>query len=189
VKPEVRETLDQWVQEVYAGFSAFQVIPFPLDHTAIADTADRVRLAVIHYDTECGAVGAGDRLNFTKKLFTKTGVNESPRRYRNNLIFLLAESTQVDGLKDSVQALIAWERVHTDIETEQSTLAQSSGADFRALKDQARRGATGVPAEFVALEDDLANVKERLGVQELNVRSKLLGAYRILAFPKGGEKD
>jgi hypothetical protein len=189
VKPEVRETLDQWVQEVYSGFSAFQVIPYPLDHTAIADTADRVRLAVIHYDTECGAVGAGDRLNFTKKLFTKTGVNESPRRYRNNLIFLLAESTRVDGLKDAVQALIAWERVHTDIETEQSTLAQSSGADFRALKDQARRGATGVPAEFMALEDDLANVKERLGVQELNVRSKLLDAYRILAFPKGGEKD
>ncbi|MCU0357802.1 MAG: ABC transporter permease, partial [Cyclobacteriaceae bacterium] len=84
------------------------------------------------------AMGAGDRLNYAKKLFTKTGVNESPRRYRNNLIFLLAESTRIDGLKDAVRALMAWERVLKDIETEQSTLAQSSGADFRALKDLAR---------------------------------------------------
>jgi hypothetical protein len=174
------------------------VIAFPLDHTATADTtdtadtadtADRGRLAIIHYDTECGAVGAGDRLNFSKKLFTKTGVNESPRRYRNNLIFLLAESTRVDGLEDAVQALIAWERVHKDIETEQSTLAQSSGADFRALKDLARRGAKGVPAELMALEYDLGEVQVKLGVQELNVRSKLLDAYRVLAFPKGGRED
>lgn len=189
VKSEVRETLDQWVQEVYSGFSAFQVIPFPSDHTAISDSAERVRLAIIHYDTECGAIGAGDRLNFAKKLFTKTGVNESPRRYRNNLIFLLAESSRVDGLKDAVQTLIAWERVQTDIETEQSALAQSAGADFRALKDLARCGATGVPAEFMALEYDLGEVKEKLGVQELNVRSKLLDAYRVLAFPKGGGQD
>ena len=186
---EVRETLDQWAQEIYSGFTAFQVVPFPQDHTAISDTADRIRLAIIHYDTECGVVGAGNRLNFTKKLFTQTGVNQSARRYRNNLIFLLAESTRVDGLKDAVRSLIAWERVQNDIELEQSTLAESSGSEFRSLKDMARRGASGVPAEFMALEYDLGEVKEKLGVQELNVRSKLLDAYRVLAFPKGGADD
>ena len=74
---EIRETLDAWVQEIYSGFSAFQVIPFPQDHTAIANTSERVRLVLVHYDKECGAVGGGDRLNVTKDLFTKTGVNES----------------------------------------------------------------------------------------------------------------
>ena len=69
---EIRETLDTWVQEIYSGFSAFQVIPFPQDHTAIANTPERVRLALVHYDKECGAVGGGDRLNFSKALFTKT---------------------------------------------------------------------------------------------------------------------
>jgi hypothetical protein len=108
---EIRETLDAWVQEIYSGFSAFQVIPFPQDHTAIANTPERVRLVLVHYDKECGAVGGGDRLNFTKALFTKTGVNESPRSYRNNLVLLLAESTRVAGLKDAVRALMAWERV------------------------------------------------------------------------------
>jgi hypothetical protein len=53
---EVRETLDDWVEAVYAGFSAFQAIPFPQDHSAIPDTADRVRLVIVHYDRECGAV-------------------------------------------------------------------------------------------------------------------------------------
>ena len=120
-----------------------------------------MRLVLVHYDKECGAVGGG-RLNVTKALFTKTGVNESPRSYRNNLV-LLAEQTRVAGLKDAVRALMAWERVRDDIETEQANLAQASGSEFRALKDLAKRGATGVPAEFVALENDLGEVMENSG--------------------------
>jgi hypothetical protein len=183
--PEVRETLDQWIQEVYSGFGSFQVIPFPQDHNAISDTVDRLRLVIVHYDTECGAIGGGDRLNFVKGLFMKTGAYESPRRYRNNIVFLLAENTRVTGLKEAVRALIAWERVRKDIETEQSNLALTQGSDYRTLKDLARRGATGVPAEFMALESDLGDVREKLGTQELHVRSKLLEAYRVLAFPRG----
>ncbi len=187
---EIRETLDQWVEDVFSGFRDLQIVLFPQDHTAIGDQADRIRLAVIHYDKECGAVGGGDRLNFVRRLFSTTGVNESPRRYRNNLLFLLAESSRVAGLKDAVRSLIAWERVRKDIEDEEKAMAQAAGADFRALRDQARRGATGVPAEFLALESDLGEVLEKLGPQELNVRSKLLEAYRIITFPKGhGDAD
>ncbi len=75
---ETRETLDGWVQEIYSGFSAFQVVPFLQDHTAIADNPERVRLVIIHYDKEYDTVGGGDRLNFAKALFTKTSVHESP---------------------------------------------------------------------------------------------------------------
>ena len=57
------------------------------------------------------------------------------------------------------------------------------------MKRRAAGGATGVPAEFMALEDDLGRVREQLGPQELNVRTKLLEAYRVLAFPRGGEAD
>ncbi len=186
---EIRETLDTWVQDIYTGFSALQVIPFPPDHTAIPNTSERVRLVLVHYDKECGAVGAGDRLNVTKALFTKTGVNDSPRSYRNTLVFLLAESSRVAGLKDAVRALMTWERVRADLETEQAHLAHASGSDVRALKDLARRGATGVPAEFAALEHDLGEVLEKLGTQEVNVRTRLLEAYRVLAFPTGGGTD
>ncbi|NLF67996.1 MAG: ATP-binding protein [Candidatus Anammoximicrobium sp.] len=190
VKPaEIRETLDGWVQEVYSGFDDFQVIPFPQDHNAIPDKPDRVRLAIIHYDRECGAIGGGERLNFTKSLFAKAGANATPRRYKNNVVFLLAESTRVDGLKSAVSSLIAWERVQKDIETEQKSLAQTAGSDFRTLKHRAQKQDTGVPAEFIALESDLGEVREKLGVQELNVRTKLLEAYRVLAFPMGGMAD
>ncbi len=149
---EVRETLDAWIKEIYSGFTAFQVITFPDSHTAINDSSDRVRLALIHYDKEAGFVGpgAGERLNFVKQLFTKTGVNESPRTYRNNLIFLLAEGSRVNGLKDAVKSLIAWERVQKDIETEQANLAQGNGATFSDMKRRARDSASGVPAEFMA---------------------------------------
>ncbi len=188
---EVKRILDDWIKEVYSGFTAFQLIPFPIDHTAISDNSDRIRLALIHYDKEVGyvGVGAGERLNFVKSLFNKTGVNGGPRTYRNNLVFLLAEGSRVQGLKDAVKSLMAWERVQKDIEQEQSNLAQASSITYVEMKRKARDSASGVPAEFMALEDDLGRVREHLGPQELNVRTKLLEAYRVLAFPRGGEPD
>jgi hypothetical protein len=188
---ELRETLDAWIKEIFSGFSAFQVIPFPSDHTAIPDSPDRVRLAIIHYDKEAGYVGpgAGERLNFVKTLFTKTGVNESPRTYRNNLLFLLAENSRIPLIKDAVKSLIAWERVQQDILNDQSNLAQAAGASFSEMKRRARDNAAGVPPEFLALEDDLARVREQFGLQEVNVRTRLLEAYRVLAFPRSGAGD
>jgi len=185
---EVRELLDTWIKEVYSGFSAFQMIHFPAAPGDIANRADKVRLAVIHYDKEAGYVGpgAGDKLDFVKQLFTKAGSEEGPRVHRNNLIFLLAEGSRVAGLKDAVRSLLAWERVQKDIEAEQTTLAQGSGSGFPEMRRRARDGASGVPAEFVALEDDLGKVREQQGPQEINVRTRLLEAYRVLAFPRGG---
>jgi hypothetical protein len=188
---EVKRVLDDWIKEVYSGFTAFQLIPFPADHTAIPDSPDRVRLALVHYDKEVGYVGpgAGERLNFVKGLFTKTGVNAGPRTYLNNLAFLLAEGTRVQGLKDAVKSLMAWERVQKDIEQEQTNLAQAGGSTYSEMKRRASAGATGVPAEFLALQDDWDRVRALLGDQELNVRTKLLEAYRVLAFPRGGQAD
>src|SRR5262249_34420049 len=82
-----------------------------------------------------------------------------PRTYRNNLVFLLAEGTRVQGLKDAVKSLIAWERVQKDIEQEQTNLAQAGGSTYSEMKRRASAGATGVPAEFMALEDDLSRVR------------------------------
>jgi hypothetical protein len=186
---EIRSVLDDWIDEVFSGFENFQPILFPVDHTSVADRADRLRLVIIHYDKECGAVGAGDRLNFAKTIFNVTGINQSPRIFRNNLAFLLAECSRVDGLKDAVRDNIGWERVKSDLETEQRSLAERGGQDYRALLQAARQGAAGVPAEFLALEDDKAQIAQKIGETALNVRSRMLEAYRILAFPRGGRGD
>ncbi len=188
---EVKRVLDDWVKEVYSGFTAFQVVPFPNDQTAIPDNADRIRLALVHYDKEVGYVGpgAGEKLNFAKSLFSTKGVDASPRTYRNNIVFLLAEGSRVQGLKDAVRSLMAWERVQKDIEQEQARLATEGGVSFAEMKRKADAGAAGVPAEFMALQDDWSKVRESLGSQEINVRTKLLEAYRVLAFPRGGNKD
>ena len=147
---------------MFSGFENFQPILFPTDHTNVADNkADKLRLVIIHYDKECGAVGAGDRLNFAKTIFNIAGVNQSPRSYRNNLAFLLAECTRVEGLKDAVRDHIGWDRVKTDLETEQRSLAEGSGQDYRVLQQAARHGAVGVPAEFLALEDDKGRSPKR----------------------------
>jgi hypothetical protein len=185
---DVRSQLDGWVSEVYQGFNSFQVIPFPADQTAIADAPDRVRLVLVHYDTEVGYVGAGDRLSFTRELFAKAGVNASPRVYRNNLVFLLAEGSRVGPLKDTVRGLLAWQRVSADLEAEQRSLSESRGWNYARLRQEAQKGQTSVPAEFLALANDLDTVGEKLGNQNLSVRSRLLEAYRVLAFPLGAGK-
>ena len=84
-------------------------------------------------------------------LFTKTGVNAGPRTYRNNLVFLMAEGSRVQGLKDAVKSLMAWERVQKDIEQEQTNLAQAGGISFTEMKRKARDSAAGVPAEFTSM--------------------------------------
>jgi len=181
--PEIRATLDQWILDIYSGFSSFQVISFPVDHTSVPDHADRIRLILVHYDRECGTIGEGSRLNFPKTLFQIAGVNQTPRIYRNNLIFLLCEKTRVDTMKEAVRILTAWERVLKDIGTEQKRLADDAGADNETLKKRIQHGAGGVPPEFLHLENDLLQVKEKIGPLELNVRTRILEAYRILAFP------
>jgi hypothetical protein len=163
---EIRGVLDGWIDEVFSGFEHFQPILFPTDHTSVGDIVERLRLVIIHYDKECGAVGGGDRLNFAKTIFNAAGVNQSPRTHRNNLAFLLAECSRVEGLKDAVRDNIAWDRVKADLETEQRSLAEGSGHDYRALHQAARQGAAGVPAEFLALEDDKAQVTQKIGETE-----------------------
>ena len=182
--PEVRQNLDEWIDHLYSGFSVFHTIPFPDDHMSIPDQVEKNQLAIVHYDTECAMVGQGAKLNFTAKVFATAGANQSPRVYRNNIVFLLAESSRVAGMKTAVRSLIAWERVAGDIEKEQGVLAGNEGTDFNTLRERVRKGESGVPAEFNALSYDLDQVRQNLGSQELNVRTKILEAYRVLAFPQ-----
>lgn len=186
---EIREQLDLWIEDMFQGFESLQTIAFPQDQTAISDTPERVRLAIIHYDTEVGYVGHGDRLDFTKRLFLSKGADALPRLYKNNLVFLLAEGSRVEGLKETVRALIGWERVRNDLEQEQRNLAATVGEDHHRLQQRAQRGETGVPPEFMALQNDIGAVMEKLGPQELAVRTRLLEAYRVLAFPAGSSHD
>ncbi len=180
---EIRETLDQWIQDIYSDFSSFQVIPFPVDHTLVPDQPDKIRMILVHYDKECGTIGEGSKLNFPKALFQITGVNRTARIYRNNLIFLLCEKTRVDPMKESVRTLTAWERVLKDIGIEQKNTADDAGMDSETLKKRIQHGAGGIPPEFLHLENDLLQVREKIGPLELNVRTRILDAYRVLAFP------
>jgi hypothetical protein len=58
-----------------------------------------------------------------------------------------------------------------------------------ACKEGARRGSSGVPVEFLALDHDLGVIMEKLGPQELAVRTRLIEAYRVLACPPSGPGD
>lgn len=103
----------------------------------------------------------------------------------SDLVFLLAEATRIQAIKEAVRALLACTRVRKDLEEEQKRLAETQAADYRMLKEAARRGGAGVPPEFMALENDLGTAMQKLGENELHVRGRILEAYRVLAFPLG----
>ncbi len=188
---EVKSVLEDWIKEIFSNFNVFKIIPFPSDQTAIPDHSDHLRLAIIHFDKEVGAVapGASERLNFVRTLFNNRGSSSEPRIYRNNLLFLLAEGTKTEGLKEAVRSVMAWQHVQEDIIQEQKNVATTENVNFAEMKKKARDNVSGVPAEFMALEDDLIKVKENIGIHEVNVRSRILESYRVLACPRAGSSE
>ncbi|MBC7323892.1 MAG: DUF499 domain-containing protein, partial [Moorella sp. (in: Bacteria)] len=185
---EIKEELDAWIASVYSGFEHFEVIFFPESHLDIPDTADRLGLVIIHYDKECGYVGHGERLSFTASLLARTGVSGSPRVYRNNIVF--ARPGRVRGCPEgSCAGRPGLARVKEDLLNEQRQITEAAGQDLRIWKEAARRGAGGVPPEFLALERDLEKTELHRGKAELGVRSGLLEAYRVLACPPVPGRD
>ncbi|WP_421020007.1 hypothetical protein, partial [Klebsiella pneumoniae] len=68
-----------------------------------------------------------------KDILTQRG--STPRVYRNMLVFIAAETRQLDHLKDAVRASLAWGEIVRD--TERLNLTQSDSALAKAKLTEA----------------------------------------------------
>ncbi|MBU3031687.1 hypothetical protein [Paracoccus marinaquae] len=103
-------------------FDAVQVAP--ASSAEVPDEAGGVRAVVLGVKRPHNGRDGSDALVEAKDILMQRG--STPRVYRNMLVFIAAESRQLDNLKDAVRASLAWGEIVRD--TERLNLTQSDSA-------------------------------------------------------------
>ena len=162
-------TIDQELTKYINGisdrghFDAVQVAP-----SSSADVPDEpggvraVVLGVAHPHT--GRDGSEAAIE-AKDILMQRG--STPRVYRNTLVFLAAESRQLDNLKDAVRSALAWAQIVRD--TERLNLTQSDSALAKAKSAEANE-TMKTRLRGVLVLPDLSAPGERSGGSRVGVR-------------------
>ena len=107
-------------------FDAVQVAP--ASSAEVPDEAGGVRAVVLGVKHSHNGRDGSDALVEAKDILMQRG--STPRVYRNMLVFIAAETRQLDHLKDAVRASLAWSEIVRD--TERLNLTQSDSALAKA---------------------------------------------------------
>jgi hypothetical protein len=107
-------------------FDAVQVAP--ASSAEVPDEAGGVRAVVLGVKYPHSGRDGSDALVEAKDILMQRG--STPRVYRNMLVFIAAETRQLDHLKDAVRASLAWTEIVRD--TERLNLTQSDSALAKA---------------------------------------------------------
>lgn len=103
-------------------FDAVQVAP--ASSAEVPDEAGGVRAVVLGVAYPHNARDTSEALTEAKDILMQRG--STPRVYRNMLVFIAADSRQLDNLKDAVRASLAWGEIVRD--TERLNLTQNDSA-------------------------------------------------------------
>ncbi|MCB9118705.1 MAG: ATP-binding protein [Caldilinea sp.] len=134
----------------------FPVMPNDLD-----DDAGKPKLAIIHYDALKIGAAATEPPELVQRLAQHAGIAESFRTYANNVLFLVADSDQVEQMVNEARRYLALERITTSAER------------MREFAD-----------------DQQKKLREMRQAAELNVRVAITKTYRYLFYPSAdGPKD
>lgn len=107
-------------------FDAVQVAP--ASSAEVPDEAGGVRAVVLGVAHPHNGREGSEALAEAKDILMQRG--STPRVYRNMLVFIAADSRQLDNLKDAVRASLAWGEIVRD--TERLNLTQSDSARAKA---------------------------------------------------------
>jgi len=112
-------------------FDAVQVAP--ASSAEVPDEAGGVRAVILGVAHPHNGRDGSDALVEAKDILTQRG--STPRVYRNMLVFIAAESRQLDHVKEAVRAAIAWGEIVQD--TERLNLTQSDSALAKSRQAEA----------------------------------------------------
>lgn len=150
-----KQEIDSRVRAIWrAGY--LKPVYFPATPADVDDDAAKPKLAIIHYDALKIDAGTADPPEMIRKIAEYAGVSESFRNYQNNVLFLIADSDQVELMVDETRRFLALERI--------------TGSSERMR-------------EFT--DDHQKKLREMKQSAELNVRIAITKAYRYLFYPTG----
>jgi len=157
-KAEAKQELAQRIMNYYAE-RHFKPVYFPEGPEGVDDDTGKPKLVIIHFDSE--TVNASQSQAFddppqlVKRIFERAGSQNAFRNNQNNLIFLVANSNEVDPMIEKAREYKALLILNTEDRLK----------DFN--KDQRK---------------DLKNRKE---AAELDLKVRVVSAYRHLFYPSG----
>ena len=148
--------MDRRIQRVWRP-GTFEPVYFPAEAADLPDDSGAPKLAVPHFEACVLNSTSGARPeppDLVRKLFASTGTTESPRTYKNNVVFLLADEAGSERMVEVARRHLAIRRIVGD----QGRMTQFS-------KEQQKR--------LCALGESA----------ELEVRVAITRSYRHLFFP------
>jgi Protein of unknown function (DUF499) len=132
----------------------FKPVYFPVEAVDVDDDADLPKLAIMHFEAVKATAADGAPPEMVRKIAEYSGTLESFRNYRNNLLFLVADTDQVDNMVEVARRYLAVGRIVGD---------------------------AGRMAEFNKDQQD--KLKKARDAAELDVRVAITKAYRYLYYP------
>ncbi|MBC8448144.1 MAG: ATP-binding protein [Chloroflexi bacterium] len=154
-RTRAKAELDGRIRQVWKkGY--LQPVYFPSEAGDVDDDADKPKLAIIHYDAATSNASADAPPDLVRKIFDHAGSLEGYRRFRNNVLFLVADEEQVENMVQVAQRYLAIGRITGDAER---------------------------MAEFH--EEQRKKLKKIGEAAELDVRVAITKAYKYLYYPSG----
>ncbi len=153
-RTKAKQELDRRIRRVWKS-GALEVVPFPQEASEVDDDAGRPKLAILHYDA--AAVTAADAAppELAQKIAKRSGTLEGFRRFRNNVLFLVADDDRVEAMVKAAQRYLAIARITGDAER------------LEEFNKQQRK-----------------KLKKMGEAAELDVRVAITRTYRHLYFPR-----
>jgi len=133
-----------------------QPIAFPAQPGDVDDDAGLPKLAIMHFDAVKARAGETAPPELVRWVFEYSGIQESFRKFQNNLLFLVADEDQTENMVRVAQRYLAIGRITGD-------------ADRMAVFTKEQK-------------DKLKGARD---AAELDVRVAITKAYRYLYYPSG----
>ena len=153
-RTKAKQELDSRIRQVWKS-GIFKVVPFPQEAGEVDDDAGLPKLVLLHYDAATATATDPAPPELARKIADYAGTLEGYRRFRNNLLFLVADDERVDEMVQTAQRYLAIARITSDAER---------------------------MSEFTA--EQRKKLKKMGEAAELEVRVSITCAYRHLYFPR-----
>lgn len=110
---KAKEDLDQKIRRVW-NKGAFQTVYFPAEAADVEDSFEPPKLVILHYEAATTNDAADGPPELARKIMERTGSKEGFRTYKNNLLFIVADSAQVDRMIEVARRHLAITRIVGD---------------------------------------------------------------------------
>jgi hypothetical protein len=155
-RTKAKQELDGRIRQVWKK-GVFEPVYYPQEAGDVDDDAGLPRLAVLHYDATAVTAADPAPTELVRKIAGHAGSLEGYRRFRNNVVFLVADKERVEETVQTMKRYLALARITGN--------AQRMG-------------------EFTV--EQRKKLKKMGEGAELDVRVAITRAYRHLYFPNAG---